>query len=76
MFLLFTTPMCPNCPRAKQLVQEKDIDVNLIDASTPEGLDLARKYSVAQVPTLLEVDENEEVLNQHSGIEAIINGLE
>ncbi|MBW2992711.1 glutaredoxin, partial [Candidatus Woesearchaeota archaeon] len=35
--LLFTTPMCPNCPAAKNLLEEKKIEFELVDASVPEG---------------------------------------
>jgi len=76
MYYLFTTPSCPNCPRAKQLVQENNLEVELVDASTTEGLDMAKKYSIAQVPTLLELDDKEELVNKHSGIGEISTALE
>lgn len=75
MFLLFTTQACPNCPRAKELIDEKKPETTLIDASTPEGLDRARKYNIAQVPSLVEIDDAEELLHQFSGLDAIANEL-
>ena len=76
MFYLFTTQACPNCPKAKQLVTEKNPEAELVDASSPEGLDLARKFNVAQVPTLLEAGDDSQIIQQHSGIDEIIKYLE
>ena len=75
MFLLFTTPHCPNCPKAKLLVSEKLPEANLIDASFPEGLNRARKYNVAQVPTLLEINEEGSEVQRFSGIDEIVSAI-
>ena len=76
MLLLFTTPHCPNCPKAKLLAAEKLPDASLIDASFPEGLNRARKYNVAQVPTLLEINEEGSEIRRFSGIDDIVNFIE
>ena len=47
--MLFTTSTCPNCRLAKQLLE--GTDYVLIDAG--EQPELARKYKVMQVPTLV-----------------------
>lgn len=69
-FLLFSTPMCPNCPAAKQLLEEKGVEFESVDASQPEGLDKARKYEIAQVPTLV-VLEDDKLVSSAFGIDAI-----
>ncbi|MDP2691291.1 MAG: glutaredoxin domain-containing protein [bacterium] len=73
MFYLFTTSACPNCPRAKEVLASSKLNYSLIDASTTDGLNLARRFSVASVPTLLEVNEQQEALNQWAGIDAILS---
>ena len=45
--------MCPNCPIVKEFMKTVDLDGELLDASTPEGLQQAQKYDVAAVPTVL-----------------------
>jgi|TARA_B100002003_G_C14052285_1_gene506709 ribonucleoside-triphosphate reductase len=52
-YKLFFTPMCPNCPIVKEFMKTVDLDGELLDASTPEGLQQAQKYDVAAVPTVL-----------------------
>ena len=52
---LFTTKTCPNCKQAREVLKnEKYV---LIDAE--ENMELARKYSVMQAPTLVVVNGNE-----------------
>ncbi|MBW2992074.1 hypothetical protein KY345_02540, partial [Candidatus Woesearchaeota archaeon] len=52
---------CPNCPAAKNLLEEKKIEFELVDASVPEGLEKARKFNIAQVPTLVVLEDNKVV---------------
>ncbi len=63
-YILFTTPMCPNCPPMKEFV--KDLDVEMVDASTPEGLEKAQKMNVSSVPTLIAMDGDEEKGRGHT----------
>jgi glutaredoxin len=69
--LLFTTSNCPKCPATKDLLIAKNFEFEHIDASTKEGLDLARKYGVGAVPTLVVVDENGERKDSAHGIDEI-----
>ncbi len=74
-FLLFTTPTCPNCPQAKLLIKEQlpDEKVENIDATTEAGFERARQFQVSQVPTLIELDDFENIIQDHRGIGAIYN---
>jgi glutaredoxin len=65
-FLLFTTPICPRCPAAKKLLEEKKIKYELIDASKPHGLEMARKFQVAQVPTLIVLKKGKVLAAAHN----------
>ena len=55
---IFTSPTCPNCPPAvklaKEVAQERE-DTKVIEISTVTtiGQQLARKYEIMAVPTLL-----------------------
>ena len=52
---LFTTPTCPNCRAAKEML--KDENVSIIDAE--QNPDLARKYGILQAPTLVVIADGE-----------------
>ena len=57
-YKVFFTPQCPKCPSIKAYLGKQDLKAELIDAATPEGLDEARKFNVANVPTVIFFDEN------------------
>lgn len=52
--------MCPNCPKVKEYMQSVDMQGELLDATTREGLTEARKFNVAAVPTVVFLEGNEE----------------
>lgn len=54
--LLFTTKTCPNCKAAYQALESSNISFDKIDAEEQE--ELARKYNIMQVPTLVIVKED------------------
>ena len=51
---LFTTKTCPNCPLAKEYLE--DVDYEVIDAE--EDADRVNRYGVMQAPTLVIVDDD------------------
>jgi ribonucleoside-triphosphate reductase len=51
MPILFTTKTCPNCPAAKANLEKMGIAYKIVDAM--ESQDLAQKYGVMSVPTLV-----------------------
>ncbi len=58
-FKLFTTQFCHNCPPMKELLSSQDkMEGEFVNASTPEGLAIAREFKVAAVPTVIFVDDN------------------
>ena len=71
MLLLFTTPSCPNCPQAKKWLEEKGLASTLVDASRPEGLTLARKFKLSQVPSLVDLNGEGDVRKTCLGLESI-----
>jgi glutaredoxin len=55
--LLFTTPTCIKCKKVKDFLSKQNkFTVELVDASTPSGLDLAKKYEVFGVPAVVFFD--------------------
>ncbi len=70
-FKLFTTRTCPKCPAVKQFLQEQDIEGDFVDASTPEGLEDAKKHNVMNVPTVIFFDQRGEEIKRANNIEEI-----
>ena len=55
---LFTSPTCPACPKAKEVLRKiveenKDIMVLEFNVNTDEGLREALRYDVRTVPTIV-----------------------
>ena len=48
---LFTTKTCPNCRIIKKILEDEHVDYELIDAE--EQVDLTKRFSVMQAPTLV-----------------------
>ena len=59
-YLLFFTPMCIRCPSVKKFMKESEIEGEEIDASSGKGVDLAKKYNIKSVPTIVFLEGNEE----------------
>lgn len=54
---VFSTTHCSKCPEVKKALSEKEIEVTYVDPEeTPE---LAMKYMIMSVPSIVEVDEDE-----------------
>jgi hypothetical protein len=58
----FTHPLCADCARWEQRLQNRSAPLVTVDVR--ERPDLARKYGIAVVPTVLEVDGNGTVLRR------------
>jgi len=69
--MLFTLPTCPGCPPAKDLLELKGVDFEVVDASTPEGTELAKRYGIGKVPTLIVLDESGEITDSARGVDEI-----
>ena len=49
--LLFTSPTCPNCKMAKQILAKANLEYEEVNAV--ENADLCKQYNIAKAPTLL-----------------------
>lgn len=60
---IFTQPLCPACPLAKELGEKLKnlIDVKFYDVSTPDGLAEAQLYQIMSTPTLVLIEDNKEI---------------
>ncbi len=70
--LLFTTQTCPNCPTAKEALNQAGLSYRAVDAG--EEPQLARQYRVMQAPTLLILGEGRE--ERYVGVAAIQDYLQ
>ena len=75
-YMLFTTPFCKGCKSVKEFLGNVSLKGDHIDASSGEGSEIAVKYNIRGVPTVVFLDENKnEIARAHSvaDIRDIIN---
>lgn len=72
--LVFVSSNCPHCPKAERAVlrlapdyQEKGLTHRKIRVKTPEGKELASKYGIKGLPTILFLDEEGKELGRKTG---------
>ncbi|MCC7432221.1 hypothetical protein IT412_01720 [Candidatus Peregrinibacteria bacterium] len=56
--ILFTTKACPKCPAVKSLLSENGVNYFGLDDSMLNFMEMAERYKVRSVPTLMALDEN------------------
>ncbi len=67
-YLLFFTPMCPNCPTVKDYMKTIKLEGRFVDATERDGYSLAAKYTVFSVPTVIFFDEHEQEMGRAQSI--------
>ena len=67
MILKFFAEWCEPCKAMKPLVDKVFPEVNNIDIDTLEGSEIAQRYNIRGVPTLLRVDEEGEMTHVKVG---------
>jgi hypothetical protein len=70
-YILFISDTCPKCPPVKQAINHIALDGNIINASTPDGLNLARQYQVLATPTVLIQDISGNTIAKLNTVEQI-----
>jgi len=71
-YLLFTTRFCHKCPKMKEYMAGQDkVNGAVVDASTPEGMEEAKRYNIQGVPTVVFLDEENIVLKKCSEKEEV-----
>ncbi|ADC47528.1 redox-active disulfide protein [Methanobrevibacter ruminantium M1] len=56
---VFTSPTCPHCPGAVRLVEKAKeelgdaLDVTIYNTAEAEAMEIARKYHIMYVPTII-----------------------
>ena len=67
--LYFSAPWCGPCKVFKPIVQEvsRDLNVTIEDINVDYDTTYGQKYSISSVPTIIVVDNQENVLFRHSG---------
>ena len=51
--ILFSSSWCSQCGNVKQTLDSKSIAYETIDVDTPNGMELAAKYSIRSLPSAL-----------------------
>jgi ribonucleoside-triphosphate reductase len=66
-YKVFTTTVCPKCPKVKDFMKTTGIRGTEINASTDEGLKLASELGISAVPTVILFDQSgKEMKRAHS----------
>ena len=60
--LLFTTNTCPKCPAVKSWMQNSGMEYFSIDNTMLNFWELAQKYDIHSVPTLVALDSNGQLI--------------
>ena len=62
---IFTTPTCVKCKAIKRYLEGVDVEVEYVDATTPEGKKLASEAGVMSAPTILVFDDGKQIGTAH-----------
>ena len=76
LLLLFTRASCPGCPPAKAAAEKLDIQVELVNADTTEGMAEAARRNVMSTPTAILLSPEGEELGRAGNAETISRLLE
>ena len=74
--LQFKAVWCNPCKQQTKELEENPVDVELVPIDVDEDdKDLAAKYSIRSIPTMILLSDNEEILNRWTGVtkSSIIN---
>lgn len=74
--LQFKASWCNPCKQQTKEFEEDPVDVELVPIDVDEDdKDLATKYSIRSIPTMILLSDNEEILNRWTGVtkSSIIN---
>lgn len=66
-YKVFTTAVCPKCPKVKDFIKTTGLKGTEVNASTDEGLKMASQFAISSVPTVILFDESgKEAKRAHS----------
>jgi thiol-disulfide isomerase/thioredoxin len=68
--LKFTAVWCSSCHKIKGKLQP---DIEEIDIESEEGEELALKYSITSLPTIIVIDDDGSVIDKSIGTTEILN---
>jgi hypothetical protein len=71
-YKLFTTQFCHKCPQMKELLSSQTkVSGEIINASTPDGLEQARRFNVTGVPLVVFLDDDSNEVKRFSEKEEV-----
>ena len=70
MVKMFTQASCPRCPAAKKVVTQvaHKVQVEEFDIKTPDGLAEALSFGIMATPSVVILDEEENVVKEWNGV--------
>lgn len=66
--LKFTMPFCLPCRQLEEELSKGELELPLISYNALEEEELTKKYDIRKSPTILIVDDKDNVLFKHSGV--------
>ena len=75
-YMLFFTPACPNCKKIKDFMSLIKLEKELVDASTPNGLERAKEFKIMNVPSVIFFDENNNEVSRAFSVDEVKNIVE
>ena len=71
-YKLFSTPNCIKCKSIKKYLEDvENVESEIIDTSSPEGLDQAKEMGVNSIPTIFFYDENNEKVGEAHDVDEV-----
>ena len=69
--LKFSAQWCGPCKMQKAELEKNPIGIDIqeidIDSTTPEDMELVKRYRIMSIPTMIIINNNDEVLERFSG---------
>ena len=65
--LKFYADWCNPCKALSSVISKVEHDIPLVDINIEKDRDTAAFYGIRGIPTLLLIDENENIVKRHSG---------
>lgn len=71
--LKFQTPACGQCRMVEQVLKKNNVPFKDVDCTSEEGEELAGKYNVHHVPTVIVVNEDGSEVTRYCNLPAILD---
>ena len=68
-FIFFSSSWCGQCPKAKQILDDNNIQYKYVDIDTPEGEEEAAAHGIRGLPTVIVANDQSEIVRRIVGVQ-------